>query len=138
MGPPFTGPPGSGPGAGVVPQGGAQGAQGSGSGRGPDPSGTLGGAQAGQGPRAGGGAGTVGELQKGVLSGQGAEEAGAEKVRKSVNINTLPHSEIHRDLRATMSLTSLSPLMPDSYHSICYRFVKLGPKKKYIKISHVF
>ena len=75
----------------------------------------------------------MGELQKGVLSGQGAEEAGAEKVRKSVNINTLPHSEIHWDLRATMSLTCLSPLMPDSYRSICYRFVKLGPRRKYIK-----
>ena len=75
----------------------------------------------------------MGELQKGVLSGQGAEEAGSDKVRKSVNINTLPHSEIHRDLRATMSLTCLSPLMPDSYCSICCRFVKLGPKRKYIK-----
>ena len=75
----------------------------------------------------------MGELQKGVLSGQGAEEAGSDKVRKSVNINTLPHSEIHRDLRATMSLTCLSPLMPDSYRSICHRFVKLGPERHFIK-----
>ena len=75
----------------------------------------------------------MGELQKGVLSGQGAEEAGAEKVRDSVKINSLPNSKLHRDLRATMNLTSLLPLMPDSFRSICYRYVKLGPRRKYIK-----
>ena len=71
----------------------------------------------------------MGELQKGVLT----EEAGAEKVRESVNINTMHHNQIPWDLRSTMSLTSLSPLMPDSFRLICYRFVKLGPKRKYIR-----
>ena len=70
----------------------------------------------------------MGELQNGVLRGPGAE-----KVRNSLNINSLPHNELHRDVRATMNLTSLSPLMPNSFHSICYRYVKLGPKRKYIK-----
>ena len=98
-GPPGSGPPAGGPpfigppfGAGMVPQGGAQGAQGSGSGRGPDQTGSFSGplnaerdkpklpsgtAQPGQGPGPGGGEGAVGELQKGILT----EGAGAEKVR---------------------------------------------------------
>ena len=87
------------------------------------------GTQPGQGPGSGGGAGAVGQLQNGVHT----MEAGAEKVRESININTLHHNNIPQDIRSTMSLTSLSPLMPDSFRSICYRYVKLGPNRRYIR-----
>ena len=136
-GPPFVGPP-------------FTGALGSGSGGGPDqisssyqnetglfsgpsnakrdkPKLSLG-TQPGQG-RGTGGVEAVGQLQNGVHT----KEAGAEKVRESVNINMLHHNNIPREIRSTKSLTSLSPLMPDSFRSICYRYVKLGPNGRYIR-----
>ena len=71
------------------------------------------------------GPGTVGQPQTG--------EPGAEKVRASINVHSLPHSSIPHDIRSTMNKRSLSPLMPDSFKSIIYRFVKLGPHRKFIK-----
>ena len=71
----------------------------------------------------------MGMLQNGVHT----MGAGAEKVKEPININTLHHNNIPRDIRSTMSLTSLSPLMPDSFRSMCYRYVKLGPNRRYIR-----
>ena len=71
------------------------------------------------------GPGTVGQLQAG--------EPGEEKVRESINVHSLPHSNIPHDIRSTMNKKSLSPLMPDSFKSIIYRYVKLGPHRKFIR-----
>merc|ERR1711954_484165 len=72
------------------------------------------------------GPGTVGQLQAG--------EQGEDKVSESINVHTLPLSNIPHNIRATMNKHSFSPLMPDSFKSMIYRYVKLGPHRKFIKL----
>merc|ERR1712112_83693 len=69
---------------------------------------------------------TVGQLQTG--------EQEEDQVIESVNVHTLPLSDIPPNIRASMNKHSFSPLMPDTFKSMIYRYVKLGPRRRFIKL----